>query len=103
MAETPPNTPQRARIAAQQLERSNRTLDSPQRHRTPHQAIPPQIPPLHFNIPLAPPIIIPGDDPFAIPPPVHQSVQFNGHQYHHLPPHLAEALQNLHPEPLAPS
>ena len=65
--------------------------------------MPPQIPPLHFNIPLAPPIIIPGDDPFAIPAPVHQSVEFNGHQYHHLPPCLAEALQNMHPEPLAPS
>ena len=70
MAETSPNNPQHAHIATQQLEQSNRTLDSPQRHQTPHQAIPPQIPPLHFNISLAPPIIIPGDDPFAIPPPV---------------------------------
>jgi hypothetical protein len=34
--ETPPNTPQRARIVAQQNERDNRFLDSPQHHRLPH-------------------------------------------------------------------
>jgi hypothetical protein len=91
-AETPPNTPRRARIAAQQLERSNRTLDSPQRHRTPHQAILPPIPPLQFNgPPPPPPLIIPGDDPFALPPPVH----FNGHQFNNLPQHLAQQVRNL--------
>ena len=99
MAETPPNTPQRARIAAQQHERSNRTLDSPQRHRTPHQGTR-QIPALNFNTPLPPPVVVPGDDPFAVPvqmAPVHA----NGHQYLHLPQHLAEALRNLPPEPPA--
>lgn len=95
MAETPPNTPQRARIAAQQRERSNRTLDSPQRHRTPHHTISPPILPLHFNIPPPPPVAVPGDDPFAIPAPVCEPVDFNGHQYRHLPQHLAEALRNL--------
>ncbi|KAJ7626197.1 hypothetical protein FB45DRAFT_1005334 [Roridomyces roridus] len=40
---TPPNTPQCIRIAAQQQERENRTLDSPQRHRTP--ALPLRLPP----------------------------------------------------------
>jgi len=38
---------------------------------------------------------IPPDDPFAQPVPVH----FNGQQYNHLPPHLAQALQNLNPLP----
>ena len=102
MAETPPNTPQRARIAAQQRERSNRTLDSPQRHRTPHHTISPPILPLHFNIPPPPPVAVPGDDPFAIPAPVCEPVDFNGHQYRHLPQHLAEALRNLQSEPPPP-
>jgi hypothetical protein len=101
-AETPPNTPQRARTAAQQLERSNRTLDSPQRHRTPHQPTPPLIPPLNFNVPPPPPVVIPGDDPFALPAPAPEPVRFNGHQYQHLPQHLAEALQNLAPVPAPP-
>ena len=109
-AETPPNTPQRARIAAQQLDRSNRTLDSPQRHRTPHQANPPHIPPLRFNGPPPPPppplplVAIPEDDPFAVPAsvvPGHGPVHFNGHQYQHLPQHLTDALRNVHPEPPA--
>ena len=94
MAETPPNTPQRARIAAQQHERSNRTLDSPQRHRTPHQGTR-QIPALNFNVPLPPPVVVPGDDPFAVP------VQNAPVQYQHLPQHLADALRNLPPEPPA--
>ena len=87
--ETPPNTPQRARIAAQQHERTNRILDSPQRHRTPHIA------PLRFNnapLPLPLPNTNIPDDPFApAPGPVH----FNGQQYNNLPPHLAQQLQNL--------
>ena len=99
-AETPPNTPQRARAAAQQLERSNRTLDSPQRHRTPHRPTPPLIPPLNFNVPPPPPaVIVAGDDPFALPAPAPEPVHFNGRQYQHLPQHLAEALQNLAPVP----
>ena len=94
MAETPPNTPQRVRVAAQQLDRSNRTLDSPQRRRTPHQAVPPLIPPLRFEVP--PPV---GGDPFAVAPVVGGPVNFNGHQYHHLPQHLAQAVRNLQPNP----
>ena len=73
-------------------------------HRTPHQAIAPLIQPLHFNVPPPPPpVVVPGDDPFAIPAlvaPVNGPVQFNGHQYWHLPQNLTEALQNL--APLAP-
>ena len=106
-AETPPNTPQCARITAQRLEQSNQTLDSPQRHRTPHQVIPPPIPPLRLNVPPPPPEVIPGDDPFAFPAgvPVPQAgpVEFNGCQYHHLPPVLAEAVQNLAPLQAAPA
>jgi hypothetical protein len=98
-AETPPNTPQRARIVAQQLERSNRTLDSPQRHRTPHHPVPPLIPPLNFNVPPPPPVVVAGDDPFALPAPAPEPVHFNGRQYRHLPQHLAEAIQNLAPVP----
>src|SRR5277367_2365190 len=54
-------------------------------------------PPLLFNnvpipqAPLPPQDVIPPDDPFAQPAPVH----FNGHQFHHLPPELAQGLQNL--------
>jgi hypothetical protein len=44
--------PQRARIAAQQNERDERTMDSPQRRRIPPQVPPPVIPPLLFNIPV---------------------------------------------------
>ena len=104
--ETPLNTPQHAHITAQWLERSNWTLDSPQWHRTPHQVIPPPIPPLCLNVPPPPPEVIPGDDPFAFPAsvPVPQAgpVEFNGCQYHHLPPVLAEAIQNLAPPPAPP-
>ncbi|KAJ6585803.1 hypothetical protein B0H19DRAFT_1059994 [Mycena capillaripes] len=39
--QTPPNTPQRARIASQRNERDNRVLDSPQHHRVPQN--PPRI------------------------------------------------------------
>ena len=87
--ETPPNTPQRARAAARQLERDNRILDSPQRHRTP-------VPPLLFNnapLPLPLPNIIIPDDPFGPAPQV--PVHFNGQQYQNLPGDLALRLQNL--------
>ena len=51
MAETPPNTPQCAHIAAQQVEQSNWTLDSPQRHRIPYQAnLPPNSLGFSFNM-----------------------------------------------------
>jgi hypothetical protein len=104
--ETPPNTPQRVRAAARQNERNNRTLDSPQHHRTPHQPVQPHIPPLQFGgipLPQHPPLpgnmVIP-DDPFALPAQVPAAVHFNGHQYGHLPQHLAQQLQNLPPVPL---
>ena len=81
-------------------------MDNPQRHQTPHQVIPPPIPPLHLNVPPPPPEVIPGDDPFAFPAgvPVPQAgpVEFNGRQYHHLPPVLAEAVQNLALPPAPP-
>jgi len=99
--ETPPNTPQRARTAAQQHERDNRTLDSPQRHRIPHQPGPIQIPPLHFNnIPMPQAPFLPGnviipDDPFALPAQLPGPVNFNGQQYQNLPQHLAQQLQNV--------
>ena len=47
--DTPPNTPRRARIAAQRNEQDERTMDSPQRRR-----IPP-VPPLYFNAPAPAP------------------------------------------------
>ncbi|KAJ7464795.1 hypothetical protein B0H11DRAFT_2198008 [Mycena galericulata] len=40
--QTPPNTPQRARIASQRHERENRVLDSPQHHRLPQPVRPNQ-------------------------------------------------------------
>jgi hypothetical protein len=36
-------------------------------------------------------VIIPADNPFALPPPVH----FNGHQFNNLPQHLAQQVRNL--------
>jgi hypothetical protein len=94
--ETPPNTPQRARAAARQNERDNRNLDSPQHRRTPHQANPPQIAPLQYNLPISQPLPLPGnsiipDDPFAAPPAPVQQYQ----HLPHLPQHLAHQLQNL--------
>src|SRR5277367_767444 len=99
MAETPPNTPQRARAAARQNERSNRNMDTPQHRRTPQNPGPPPIAPLQFDIPIPPVPPVPAnavipDDPFApAPAPVQQ--------YQHLPQHLAQQLLNL--PPLAPA
>ena len=50
--DTPPNTPRRARIAAQQNEREDRTMDSPQRRRIPPHVPHPVIPPIQFNFPV---------------------------------------------------
>src|SRR5277367_1626206 len=96
MAETPPNTPQRARALARQNERTNRTMDSPELRRTPQNPGPPPHPPiapLQFHIPIPPAPPVPAnapvpDDPFA-PAPVQQ--------YQHLPQHLAQQLLNLPP------
>ena len=73
--ETPPNTPQRVRIAAQQLERNQRIMDSPQNRRSPNpQGI--QVPPLQFGIsqwPAGPTFSNHHNDPFGgramVPPP----------------------------------
>src|SRR6266568_7843692 len=66
--EIPPNTPQRVRIAAQQSERSQRVLDSPEHRRSPNphgNYLPP--PRLNLpNIPAARPALPNNNaDPFA--------------------------------------
>jgi hypothetical protein len=82
---------------AWQNERTNRDLDSPEHRRTLDPPGHPPIAPLQFedvSMPQAP--VSSGnpdpDDPFVLPPaPIH----FNGHQYQHLPQHLAQQLNNL--------
>ena len=96
MDQTPPNTPQRNQALTRQAERDDRTLDSPQHHRTPHHirierlahAVPPPI--FHTpHIPVAGPAQ--HDNPFnanyAPPPPVYQ----------HLPQDLAQRYAALPP------
>ena len=88
--------PQRACAAACQNKCNTCTLNSPQHHHAPHQVFWPQIPPLCFN--NLSQNAIPPDDPFAQhaqPGPV----EFNGHQYHNLPPELAQGVQNLNAFP----
>jgi hypothetical protein len=75
--QTPPNSPQRARTAAQWNERDQRILDSPVRHRTPHH-----VRMLHMAQPPPSPPLLP-------PVPV----------YNHLPAHLAQQLAALPPLP----
>jgi hypothetical protein len=91
--ETPPNTPQRARIYSRQTERNNRIMDSPQNRRTPAQHPVPHIQPLQYNQPLqpAPPDVA---DPFGVPV---------ARQYNHLPAHLAQQLAALQPLPPNPA
>jgi hypothetical protein len=72
--QTPPTTPERVRTAAQQEERNQRVLDSPENRRTPHPAIV-------------------SNNHFVVPPVAAPSVPV----YSHLPPHLAQALANLPP------
>jgi hypothetical protein len=72
---TPPNSPQRARTAAQQNEQDQRVLDSPVRHRTLHH-----VRMLRMAQPPPPPPLLP-------PAPV----------YNHLPAHLAQQLAALPP------
>ena len=68
--ETPPNTPQRARIAAQRSERDSRVLDSPEHRRLsePHSS---RTPPPRLNFPNIPTPLpaVPNSsvDPFAAP------------------------------------
>jgi len=88
-AETPPNTPQRARATARENDRNNRNLDSPEQRRIPHNPVFAPIAPLHFNnVPIPQVAPFPGyaivqDDPFALPP---GPAQMNGHQLIHQPP-----------------
>jgi len=87
--ETPPNTPQRVRIAAQQAERDSRVLDSPEhRHLSePHSS---RIAPPRFHLPNIPAPLPAGPsnnvDPFAAPG---QSAVLNGQTYNNLPAGLA--------------
>ena len=68
---TPSTSPQRSQQAGHQLERNNRTLGGPENHRTP-------------SVPSLPSI---------------RPTTFNGHQYTHLPAHLADQLASLPPLP----
>ena len=84
--QTPPNTPQCIRTAAQRNERDQRLLDSPVYRRTPQiaQLGPPVLPPVNNNN---------NNDPFLVAPPP-------GPVYSHLPADLAQhvaALPSLHP------
>ena len=101
--ETPPNTPQRARIFAQQAECDSRVLDSPEYHRLsePHSS---HIPPPRLNLPNvpAPMPAVPNNsvDPFASHG---QPVVYNGQTYNHLPPELAARMAALTAMPAAPA
>ena len=87
--ETPPNTPQRVWIAAQQSEHDSRVLDSPEHHclSEPHNSC---IPPSRFNLPNMPapfPAVSNSSvDPFAAPG---QPAVLNGQVYNNLPAGLA--------------
>jgi len=93
--ETPPNTPQRVRIAAQQAERDSRVLESPEHRRLsePHSSC---IPPPRFNLPdiSAPLPAVPNSsvDPFAAPG---QPTVYNGQAYNNLPAGLAAQVAAL--------
>jgi hypothetical protein len=80
---TPPTTPQRVIATAQQAERDQRVLESPEIHRTPH----------HVRItrlgPLNPPPPFDNIIPPAVPPP--------NPQFPHLPPNLLQQLAALPP------
>jgi hypothetical protein len=101
--ETPPNTPQRVRIAAQRSERDSRVLDSPEhRHLSePHSS---RIPPPRFNLPNIPAAFpaVPNSsvDPFAAPG---QPAVYNGQTYNHLPPDLAACMAAITAMPTAPA
>jgi hypothetical protein len=85
-AETPPNTPQRARATARENDRNNRNLDSPEQRRIPHNPVFAPIAPLYFNnVPFPQVAPFPGnvivqDDPFALPL---GPAQINGQQQIH--------------------
>ena len=87
--ETPPNTPQRAQIAARHAERNRRVLDSPEHHHLPN-AVVNQIPPPRLylaNVPQPlPGIPNHNADPFAAPG---QSAIYNGQIFPYFAPTLA--------------
>ena len=101
--ETPPNTPQRVHIAAQQSERDSRVLDSPEhRHLSePHSS---RIPPPRLNLPNIPAPLpaVPNSsvDSFAAPG---QPAVYNGQTYNHLPPELAARMAAMAAMPTAPA
>jgi hypothetical protein len=122
-SETPPNTPQRARIAAQRSERDNRMMDSPEHHRAPHaMRSPGHIAPINLGLPVHAPNLAPGNNPFLAPPaplpapvtapvfapapapalgpaPALAPAVYNGQQYNHLPAALAQLLAGIPPMP----
>ena len=82
--QTPPTTPERVQSSAQQNEREQRVLDSPEHHRTPHQVrmarLGAAVPPIPAPVFLPPPVVPP-------PAPV----------YRHLPAGLAQDFVALPP------
>ena len=82
--QTPLTTPERVRSEAQQTERDQRVLESPDRHRTPHHIRIAQIAQSSVSVPPIPP-------PVFMPPPAPT--------YNNLPAHLAQqyaALPNIY-------
>ena len=87
-------------MAAQSAERDNRTMDSPQHHRTPHaRRSPGPVAPINLGLPLHAPLPAPGNDPFLAAP-VPAPAAYNGHQYNHLPAALAQQLAAIPPMPV---
>ena len=92
--QTPPTTPERVRSEAQQAERDQRVLESPDRHRTPHHV---RMARSGVSIaPIPPPVFVP---PTIVPPPAPI--------YSNLDSRLAQqyaALPDLYPrrQPIAP-
>ena len=74
--ETPPTTPERTRTAAQQEERNQRIMNSPEQHRIPDRSFPPA------------PVYVP-------PPPAPAPAPIATTSYNNLPPDLAQQLANL--------
>ena len=71
-------------------------MDSPQNRHLPQPHNPLIIEPLHLPIPGPPPIAPPqDDDPFGGPAPMAPAVNFNGQQYAHLPPALAQQVATM--------
>jgi len=101
--ETPPNTPQRVRIYAQQAERDSRVLDSPE-HRCLSEPQSSRMPPPRLNLPHIPAPVpaVPNSsvDPFAAPG---QPAVLNGQTYNNLPAALAAQVAALAAMPPMPA